>query len=97
MENKTTEYRQHIELWMNSGKSKIDYCRENSLSYQTFFYHFKRVKRAIKPKKFVQVQIRENVKDSTEGKIELYLANGSCLVFSQSITPAFIRQVVFGC
>jgi len=97
MENRTIEYRQHIELWMNSGKSKIDYCRENHLSYQTFFYHFKRVKRDIKPKKFVQVQIKEKVEDSTEGKIELYLANGSRLVFSQTLTPAFIRQVVFGC
>ncbi len=97
METKTADYRRHIELWTNSGKSKINYCREHNLSYQTFFYHLKWSKKETKPKKFVQVQIKEKEKDTPAGNIELHLVNGSRLVFLKGSSALFIRQVVFGC
>lgn len=97
MEKKTLDYQHYIKLWESSGLSKVAYCKEHSLSYSTFFYHLKKGKLTLKPKKFIELKIQEKEKKASQDVVEIYLMNGSRLVFSNGSSASFIHEVVFGC
>jgi hypothetical protein len=97
MENKTLDYQDHIKLWESSGISKVAYCKEHSLTYSTFFYHLKRKKRTKAPKKFMELKIKDKEQSPKQDAVEIYLANGSRLVFATGSSSRFMHEVIFGC
>ncbi len=96
METKTLDYEHHIKLWESSGISKVAYCKENNLSYHTFFYHLKKGNRPSRAKEFVQLKIKAKEEITSSDTIEVFLANGSRMVFSKGSSPRFIHEVIFG-
>lgn len=97
MENKTLDYQTHIKLWESSGVSKVAYCKEHSLTYSTFFYHLKRKKGTKAHKRFIEVKIKDKEQILKQDSVEVYLANGSRLVFATGSSSRFVHEVIFGC
>ncbi len=91
------DYQAHIKLWESSGISKVAYCKEHSLTYSTFFYHLKSKKGTKTPKKFIELKIKDKEQRTKQDAVEIYLANGSRLVFAQGSSSRFIHEVIFGC
>ena len=82
-----------IERWKQSGKTIIQFCKEENLSYHKFHYWHSKYKQQNNTSKFTKIKpiTREVISGSY---CELYFANGSRLVFNQKPEADFIKQLL---
>ena len=102
MENKSEHLQEKKilnERWEQSGKSIIQFCRDENLSYHTFHYWRKKLasKNTVTTKKTGSkfIKLKSVSKEiSGAGYCELILSNGHRLLFHQQPEVDFVKQLM---
>lgn len=76
-----------IEEYHKSGKSKVAFCKENNVSYQSFLMHLKRSE-DVTSDGFRQIVVGS---DPISDRIDFHLADGRCVCFPLDTPKDMIR------
>jgi hypothetical protein len=71
----------------SSGKSKVAFCKENNISYQSFLMHLKRSMTS-EPQGFRQVWVGGN---ESSQRVEFHFTDGRCVCFPVDTPKDVIR------
>jgi hypothetical protein len=95
MKNQTENLQQRISMigrWEKSGKSIIQFCKDESIGYHMFHYWKKRIKKT-PHSKFIKLD-PGSPSVPVSGHCELLFANGSRMLFHQIPQADFIKQLM---
>ena len=94
MKKPSIDYLRHVLQWKESGLTKSEYCSANKISYDAFYYHFKKDQGQGLAKDFVELNVSNNV---AQDKVAFHYSDGSYFIFPCGISSKFIHQAIFGC
>lgn len=81
-----------IALWKESGKSKVDFCKEFAINYQTFMWWTNPPKSQKKQNiSFVPLQIKQEVSNIFA---EVQFERGAKICFHREVSATFLRSLV---
>ncbi len=84
----TKRWRQHVELWQNSGLSQADYCQQEGLNRKTFSARLSEFRGGRKPTPSVLIPIQ--VEAMATGQIVLHHAKGHRLELPASVSVSWL-------
>lgn len=83
-------WKEIIEAWKASGKSKLAFCKEREVSYQSFLMHFKRTNQD-EATGFRQINL---VGTEPSDRIDFHFPDGRCVSFPRETSKELIRFLV---
>lgn len=84
----------HLTAWRQTKLSKVEYCKEHQISYQTFCGWFKRAGLSIfSPPKFIPVEISTEQKE-LNSFATLRFSNRVIVELHQEVSVAFLKQLI---
>lgn len=86
---------EHLKQWRQSGRSRLEYCRERGVKDHQLRYWAGRLSAAGKPNRlsFVKAVTAPSPLPSISGSARLFLPTGSVIEFSAATDPAWIVRV----
>jgi hypothetical protein len=81
---------QVIEEFHQSGKTKVAFCRDRGVSYQSFLMHFKRSQDNADAG-FQQILVNSNL---SSDRIDYYFTDGRCVSFPIGTSKEIMRFLV---
>jgi hypothetical protein len=84
----TKWWRQHIELWQNSGRSQADYCQQQGLNRKTFSARLSEFRSSQTPTSLALIPVQ--VKGILSGQIVLQHAKCHRLELLATVTLQFL-------
>ncbi len=84
----TKRWRQHIELWQNSGLPQADYCQQEGLNRKTFSARLSEFRSSRTPTPSVLIPIQ--VEAMATGRIVLHHAKGHRLELPASVSAPWL-------
>jgi transposase-like protein len=85
-----------IESWQSSGESQQAFCKSHEISFNTFYYWYKRYRQAQtttpSPSSFIPVQVQPVASGSP--LVELILPDGRRLNIYQAVEASFLRTLL---
>ena len=74
---RSQQMHEHIQGWQQSTLTQKDYCLQNNLSFSTFYYWSKKLRKAdqVEPIGFVSLMIKDH-KSASAGSLQLRYPNG---------------------
>lgn len=76
-----------IEEFHQSGKTKVAFCKDRGVSYQSFLMHFKRSQETVDDG-FKQILVNGN---ASPDRIDYYFTDGRCVSFPLNTPKDIIR------
>ncbi|HEU5146335.1 MAG TPA: hypothetical protein VFT90_06465 [Chryseosolibacter sp.] len=86
-----------IEIWKESGKTQLEFCKEKDIAYSKFHYWLKRYnadrRTPDESPAFMAVTLK-NQSVVPAGILELVYPDGRRLIFPQDVDPSFVRALL---
>jgi hypothetical protein len=88
----TKRWKQHIELWQNSGLSQAGYCQQEGLNRKTFSARLSEYRSNRSPTSSVLIPIQ--VEAMATGQIVLHHAKGHRLELPASVSVSWLGELL---
>lgn len=85
-----------IEIWKESGKTQLEFCREKDIAYSKFHYWLKKYNgqgSSQDSPAFMAVTVKKQPL-AHAGTLELVYPDGRRLIFHQDVDPSFVRALL---
>jgi len=94
-QNRESEIKIHISEWKQSGKSMKQYCRDNNISFDSFYYWYRKFSKidSCNNEDFVPLKII-NKPAIKENKIEIHYPNGVKLLLTGGNNLSYLRELI---
>jgi len=88
----TKRWKQHIELWQNSGLTQAGYCQQEGLNRKTFSARLSeyRSRRSLTPPVLIPIQVEA----MATGQIVLHHAKGHRLELPASVSVSWLGELL---
>jgi len=86
-----------IEIWKESGKTQLEFCKEKDIAYSKFHYWLKKYNTHGTIREESPAFMAVTVKGQPvirAGTLELVYPDGRRLIFHQDIDPSFVRALL---
>ena len=86
-----------IQVWKESGKTQLEFCKEKDIAYSKFHYWLKKYNAQGVPSKESPAFMAVTVKKQPvvrSGTLELVYPDGRRLIFHQDVDPSFVRALL---
>ncbi len=96
IQNRTSEMFSLIELWEQSGLSGKAFCKEQNISFHTFYYWLKKFRQKDDDSEttgFVPIKISKT--QPVSSACEIIFPDGKRLIFHEKIDATFLRALLF--
>lgn len=90
-----TAWAEHLKKWHQSGRPRLEYCRENGIKDHQLRYWARRLaKGGAKPRAFAKAVVETApVMSPSSGSARLVLPGGAVIEFSAGVEPSWIGRV----
>ncbi len=88
----TKRWKQHIELWQNSGLSQAGYCKREGLNRKTFSARLSEFRSSRSPTSPVLIPVQ--VETMATGQIVLHHAQGHRLELPASVSVSWLGELL---